>query len=149
VCVSFAYSSFLCDCSLSSHFAHLPSVRIVVSFRSPPLCTCCLSLCCSEHQTRHLFNFPEAPPFPLPLQNNVLFIYIPVSLTLWQTSGAPVLGGAPSPLFVVCPVVPVQRPEDTFIGRVTSRYTGYKIYLKRGECLREVVKRKFATLVVY
>jgi hypothetical protein len=95
------------------------------------------------------FQFPRSSSFSLPLQNNVLFIYIPVSLTLWQNSGALVLGGAPSLLFAVCRVVPVQRPEDTFIGRVTSRYTGYKIYLKRGECLREVVKREFFTLVVY
>ena len=43
---------------------------------------------------------------------------------------APLLGGAPSLLFVVCCAVPMHSSEDTFIGRVSSRYTGYKIHFK-------------------
>ena len=60
---------------------------------------------------------------------------------------APLLGGAPSLLFVVCCVVPTQSSEDAFIGRVSSSYTEYKMYFKKVECLREAVKHYFATLV--
>ena len=99
LCLSYTLTSFA-TLHFPSIYAHFSFVRNYGAFTSLSPCTCSLSLCCSEHEASHLFNFPEAPPFPLPPQNKVLFIYIPVSLTLWKTSGALVLGGAPS----VCPV---------------------------------------------
>jgi hypothetical protein len=84
------------------HFFVRPQIQ---TFRSLSPCTCSLPLCCSEHEASHLFNFPEAPPFPLPPQNKVLFIYIPVSLTLWETSGAFAWRSSVSPVCCVlcCP----------------------------------------------
>ena len=128
--VTYTFTSFA-TFDFPSVYAHFSFLHNYVAFLSLSPCTCSLSLCCSDHEASHLFNFPETPPFPLPPQNKVLFIYIPVSLTLWKTNGALVLGGTPSLLFVVCCAVPTQSSEDTFIALVSSRYTGYKIYLKR------------------
>jgi hypothetical protein len=101
LCLSYALTSFATFHfpSIYAHFSFIPNYGTFLSL-SP--CTCSLSLFCSEHEASHLFNFPEAPLFFLLPQNKLLFIYIPVSLTLWKTSGALVLGGAPSLLFVVC-----------------------------------------------